>query len=103
MAVHLTLTTISIVLAIEITFHIVNPRPEELTIMGGFLTEFILIGALVLYEWLPTLYRLDEYEGDPKQVAAFLGAAGAPRNGVRTPGVKREDEATGGRRKPSTW
>ena len=66
MAVHVTLTTISIVLAIEITYHIVNPRPPEYTILGGVISECILIGILVLYELIPTFYRLDKYEGIPK-------------------------------------
>lgn len=62
-AVYTTLTSITIVLGIEVFYHISNPRPSEYTIQGGVMTELILLILLVLYEWIPTLYRLDKYEG----------------------------------------
>ena len=71
-AVWTTLTSITIVLTIEIFYHFFYPRPKELTMPGGVAVECIFLGFLVLYEWIPTLCRLDRYEGNARILSMEL-------------------------------
>jgi len=63
LAVNSTLAKITILVIIEVIDHYLKEPSSHLIIYGGIYTESILILALIIYEWIPTIFRLKRFEG----------------------------------------